>query len=191
MKSFSEDYTFKEAALFSLRLMHLSKLLWRTIENDWENLLKPYDINMSEHHILSMAYSSPYISIMDVAELGSMHVTTAFNFSKMLNRKGYLQIIKKKSKNKNACIQLTRKGEDLLFEIVRGFKPYENTVFLGALSTKGLYGKLPDFTELVVVMRNIYTKNFITFIDRFSTIVEENLIEEDGVFKRRNEHVIE
>ena len=53
------------------------------------------------------------------------------------------------------------------------------------------YGKLPDFTELVVVMRNIYNKNFITFIDRFSTIIEGSLIKEDGLLKRRNKHVIE
>lgn len=190
MRSFSEDYTLKEAVLFNLQFMQLSKIIWKTIENDWENLLKPFEININEHHILSMAYSSPYISIMELAEVGSMHVTTAFNFSKRLQQKGYVQITKKKIKNKNTCVELTKKGEDLLFEILKNFKPYENAMFLGALSTKQLYGKLPDFTELVVIMRNIYNKNFIMHIDRFLTTIEENLIEENGVLKRRNKHVI-
>ncbi|WP_370511588.1 MarR family transcriptional regulator [Priestia megaterium] len=61
-------------------------------------------------HILSMAYNAPYISIMELAEFGSMHMTTAFNFSKRLKQKGYLRIIEKKVKRKNTCIEL-QKGE--------------------------------------------------------------------------------
>ncbi|MGW9100424.1 HTH-type transcriptional regulator Hpr [Priestia megaterium] len=190
MKSFSEDYTFKEAALFSLHLMQLSKILWRTVENDWEKLLKPFGININEHQILCMAYSSPYISIMELAELGSMHITTAFNFSKKLKQKGYLQITKKKFKNKNTCIELTKKGENLLFDIVRNYKPHENAVFLGALSAKDLYGKLPNLTELVTLMRNVYDENLLTLIDRCSTTIEEELIEKDGILKRKNDDFV-
>ncbi|MBE2978060.1 HTH-type transcriptional regulator Hpr [Priestia megaterium] len=184
MKSFSEDYTLKEATLFSLQLMQLSKIFWRRIENDWENLLKPFGININEHQILSMAYSSPYISITELAELGSMHITTAFNFSKKLKQKGYLRIIKNKTKKKNTCIELTKRGEELLIEILKNFKPHENQVFLGAFSNKSLYGKLPNFTELVTLMRNIYGGNLIALIDCCSSIIERNLIEEDGVLKR-------
>lgn len=184
MKSFSEDYTLKEATLFSLQLMQLSKIIWRTIENDWENLLKPFGININEHQILSMAYSSPYISITELAELGSMHITTAFNFSKRLKQKGYLRLIKNKAKKKNTCIELTKTGEDLLVEILKSFKPHENEIFLGALSTKKLYGKLPNFTELLTLMRNIYGEDLITLIDYCSSSIERNLIEEDGVLKK-------
>jgi len=184
MKSFSKDYTLKEATLFSLQLMQLSKILWRTIENDWENLLKAYGININEHHILFVAYSSPYISIMELAELGSMHITTAFNFSKRLKQKGYLRLIKNKAKKKNTCIELTKKGEELLVEILKSFKPHENEIFLGALSTKKLYGKLPNFTELVTLMRNIYGEDLIALIDCCSSSIERNLIEEDGVLKK-------
>lgn len=184
MKSFSEDYTLKEATLFSLQLMQLSKIIWRTIENDWENLLKPFGININEHQILFTAYSSPYISITELAELGSMHITTAFNFSKKLKQKGYLRIIKNKAKKKNTCIELTKRGEELLGEILKNFKPNENEVFLGALSTKNLYGKFPNLNELVTLIRNIYGGNLIALIDRCSSIIERNLIEEDGVLKR-------
>ena len=184
MKSFSKDYKLKEATLFSLQLMQLSKILWRTIENDWENLLKAYGININEHHILFVAYSSPYISIMELAELGSMHITTAFNFSKRLKQKGYLRLIKNKAKKKNTCIELTKKGEELLVEILKSFKPHENEIFLGALSTKKLYGKLPNFTELVTLMRNIYGEDLIALIDCCSSSIERNLIEEDGVLKK-------
>lgn len=184
MKSFSEDYTLKEATLFSLQLMQLSKIIWRTIENDWENLLKPFGININEHQILFTAYSSPYISITELAELGSMHITTAFNFSKKLKQKGYLRIIKNKAKKKNTCIELTKRGEELLGEILNNFKPNENEVFLGALSTKNLYGKFPNLNELVTLIRNIYGGNLIALIDCCSSIIERNLIEEDGVLKR-------
>ncbi|MDI3095040.1 MarR family protease production transcriptional regulator HPr [Priestia megaterium] len=185
MKSFSEDYNFKEATLFSLQLMQLSRILWKTIENDWENLLKPYGININEHHILSITYNSPYISIMELAEVGSMHMTTAFNFSKRLKQKGYLRIIKNRAKKKNTCIELTKSGEELLVKILKNFKPHQSEIFLGALSTKDLYGKLPNFTELVNLMRNIYGENLIALIDCCSSNIERNLIEEDGVLKRK------
>ncbi|MEH7532630.1 HTH-type transcriptional regulator Hpr, partial [Priestia megaterium] len=131
--------------------------------------------------ILCMAHNSPYISIMEIAELGSMHVTTAFNFSKKLRQKGYLQITKKTFKKRTTCIELTKKGEDLLLKVIQNYDPNKNAVFLGALSIKDLYGKLPDFTELVTLIRNIYDEDLITLIDRCSTMIEENLIEEDGI----------
>ncbi len=121
---------------------------------------------------------------MELAELGSMHITTAFNFSKRLKQKGYLRLIKNKAKKKNTCIELTKKGEELLVEILKSFKPHENEIFLGALSTKKLYGKLPNFTELVTLMRNIYGENLIALIDCCSSSIERNLIEEDGVLKK-------
>ncbi|MGG1541998.1 MarR family transcriptional regulator, partial [Priestia megaterium] len=141
-------------------------------------------------HILSMAYNAPYISIMELAEFGSMHMTTAFNFSKRLKQKGYLRIIEKKVKRKNTCIELTKRGEELLLEILKNFKPHENKFFLGALSTKDLYGKLPNFTELITLTRNIYDENLIALMDNYLSMIERNLIEEDRMLKKKIDEVV-
>lgn len=43
---------------------------------------------------------------------------------------------------------------------------------------------MPNLNELVTLIRNIYGGNLIALIDCCSSIIERNLIEEDGVLKR-------
>ena len=52
MKGTFNNYTIKEAFVFSQRMMQLSKALWKAIEKDWEQWIKPYNLNINEHHIL-------------------------------------------------------------------------------------------------------------------------------------------
>ena len=60
--------------------------------------IKPYDLNINEHHILTIAYHLKGASISEIAKFGVMHVSTAFNFSKKLEERGYL-VFSKKEKN--------------------------------------------------------------------------------------------
>ncbi|MER2258795.1 MAG: transcriptional regulator Hpr, partial [Priestia megaterium] len=50
-KTSDQDYSLKEALLFSQRIAQLSKALWKTVEKDWQQWIKPYDLNINEHHI--------------------------------------------------------------------------------------------------------------------------------------------
>ena len=56
MKSGEKDYSVKEAMIFSQRIAQLSKALWKCVEKDWQMWIKPYDLNINEHHILTIAY---------------------------------------------------------------------------------------------------------------------------------------
>ncbi|MEH7529213.1 transcriptional regulator, partial [Priestia megaterium] len=49
-----EDYTMKEAVFFSLKMMQMSKALWRAVEEDVEVLTKPYGINVNEYYIMGL-----------------------------------------------------------------------------------------------------------------------------------------
>ena len=91
----SKHVSVKEAMIFSQRMAQLSKALWKAIEKDWQNWIKPYNLNINEHHILWIAYHLKGASISDIAKFGVMHVSTAFNFSKKLAERGYLQFSKK------------------------------------------------------------------------------------------------
>ena len=86
MNRAEEPYTVKEALLFSQRMAQLSKALWKSIEKDWQQWIKPYDLNINEHHILWIAYQLNGASISEIAKFGVMHVSTAFNFSKSLRK---------------------------------------------------------------------------------------------------------
>ena len=81
-----------EALVFAQKLSLLSKALWKAAEKDWQQWIKPYDLNINEHHILWIAYHLNGASISDVAKFGVMHVSTAFNFSKKLEERGLAHI---------------------------------------------------------------------------------------------------
>lgn len=96
-KTSDQDYSLKEALLFSQRIAQLSKALWKTVEKDWQQWIKPYDLNINEHHILWISYHLNGASISEIAKFGVMHVSTAFNFSKKLEERGLLEFSKKKA----------------------------------------------------------------------------------------------
>lgn len=115
MKSGEKDYSVKEAMIFSQRIAQLSKALWKCVEKDWQMWIKPYDLNINEHHILTIAYHLKGASISEIAKFGVMHVSTAFNFSKKLEERGYLVFSKKKMINEIRTSKLQTKGKNYYF----------------------------------------------------------------------------
>ena len=82
---------------------------------DWQMWIKPYDLNINEHHILTIAYHLKGASISEIAKFGVMHVSTAFNFSKKLEERGYLVFSKKKMINEIRTSKLQTKGKNYYF----------------------------------------------------------------------------
>ena len=165
MKEKFNNYTIKEALFFSQRMMQLSKALWKAIEKDWQQRIKPYDLNINEHHILWITYNLKDASISEIAKLGVMHVSTAFNFSKKLVSRGYLQYSKKENDMRSTYIQLTEKGEELILTTFKNYEPLQNPVIKGALPLHHLYGKFPDFIEIMTIVRNIYGDDFMRIFE--------------------------
>src|SRR6478672_4283526 len=126
-----KQYSMKEAMLFSQRIAQLSKALWKSIEKDWQQWIKPYDLNINEHHILWIAYHLNGASISEIAKFGVMHVSTAFNFSKKLEERGYLEFSKKENDKRNTYIKLTEDGEKILVSLIEDYDPAHNAVFKG------------------------------------------------------------
>ncbi|MCY7433679.1 HTH-type transcriptional regulator Hpr, partial [Bacillus safensis] len=112
MNHSEQPFDVKEALLFSQRMAQLSKALWKSIEKDWQQWIKPYNLNINEHHILWIAYQLKGASISEIAKFGVMHVSTAFNFSKKLEERGFLKFSKKLNDKRNTYIELTPKGEE-------------------------------------------------------------------------------
>ena len=111
------------------KLSQLGKALWKAIEKDWQQWIKPYDLNINEHHILWIAYHLHGASISDIAKFGVMHVSTAFNFSKKLEERGYLTFSKKIEDKRNTYIQLTEKGEKLVIELLENYDPNKHSFY--------------------------------------------------------------
>lgn len=188
MKKEETQYSIKDAMIFSQRVAQLSKALWKSIEKDWQQWIKPYDLNINEHHILWIAYHLKGASISEIAKFGVMHVSTAFNFSKKLEERGLLQFSKKENDKRNTYIELTEKGEEILLKLTEDYNPSNNAVYNGALPLKELYGKFPDMLEVMCIIRNIYGDDFMQIFERSFKNLEDEFIEIDGkLYKRVDE----
>lgn len=173
-----ELYTMKEAMLFAQRVAQLSKALWKAVEKDWQNWIKPYDLNINEHHILWISYHLKGASISDVAKFGVMHVSTAFNFSKKLEERGLLKFSKRDDDKRNTYVELTDEGCELIVKMNENYHNTEHSILEGSLPLKELYGRFPEFLDVMAVIRNIYGDDFIeifehsfkNFKDGFDTI---------------------
>lgn len=179
MKSGEKSYSIKEAMIFSQRIAQLSKALWKSVEKDWQQWIKPYDLNINEHHILWIAYHLKGASISEIAKFGVMHVSTAFNFSKKLEERGLLIFSKKEDDKRNTYIEITEKGEELLLQLMEEYDPESNSVFNGALALRNFYGKFPENIELMAILRNVYGQDFIDIFEKSLDNIEDSFIEHD------------
>ncbi|KOP81643.1 HTH-type transcriptional regulator Hpr [Cytobacillus solani] len=178
-------YSIKEAMIFSQRIAQLSKALWKTIEKDWQQWIKPYDLNINEHHILWISYHLKGASISDVAKFGVMHVSTAFNFSKKLEERGLLKFSKKESDKRNTYIELTAAGESILLSLMETYDPDQNAVYSGAKPLRDLYGKFPDIIEIMAIVRNIYGDDFMEIFEKSFANLENDFVEEEGKLTKK------
>ncbi|WP_416828669.1 HTH-type transcriptional regulator Hpr [Ectobacillus polymachus] len=179
MNNGEKSYSVKEALIFNQRICQLSKALWKSVEKDWQQWIKPYDLNINEHHILSIAYHLKGASISEIAKFGVMHVSTAFNFSKKLEERGLLVFSKKEDDKRNTYIEITEKGEELILNLLEEYVPEQNSVLNGALALREFYGKFPENIELIAILRNIYGQDFIDIFEKSLENIEENFIEKD------------
>ncbi|MGE7919940.1 HTH-type transcriptional regulator Hpr [Viridibacillus sp. NPDC093762] len=162
----SEDlYTVREAMLYSQRIAQLSKALWKAAEKDWQAWIKPYDLNINEHHVLWIASNLQGASISDIAKFGVMHVSTAFNFSKNLEERGLLAFSKRNDDKRNTYVELTEKGKSLLVELTENYKRSKQSVLEGSLPLKEMYGKFPELLDLMAIIRNIYGDDFMDIFE--------------------------
>lgn len=175
-----KGYSIKEAMLFSQRIAQLSKALWKSIEKDWQQWIKPFDLNINEHHILWIAYHLKGASISEIAKFGVMHVSTAFNFSKKLEERELLEFSKKENDKRNTYVKLTPKGEDILLKLMETYDPTKNAVLTGAYPLKNLYGKFPEIIEMMCIIRNIYGDDFMEIFERSFTNLEVEFTEKGG-----------
>ncbi|WP_313799199.1 HTH-type transcriptional regulator Hpr [Cytobacillus sp.] len=178
-------YSIKEAMIFSQRIAQLSKALWKTIEKDWQQWIKPYDLNINEHHILWISYHLKGASISDVAKFGVMHVSTAFNFSKKLEERGLLKFSKKESDKRNTYIELTDAGESILLSLMETYDPDKNAVYSGARPLRDLYGKFPDIIEIMAIVRNIYGDDFMEIFEKSFSNLENDFVEIEGKLSKK------
>jgi MarR family transcriptional regulator, protease production regulatory protein HPr len=175
-----QKYSPKEAMIFSQRVAQMSKALWKAVEKDWQQWIKPYDLNINEHHILWISYHLKGATISDIAKFGVMHVSTAFNFSKKLEERGLLQFYKKDDDRRNTYVAVSEEGEKLLLEMNQHYYDSKHGILEGSMPIKELYGKFPEFLEVMSVVRNIYGEDFMEIFERGFSNIKESYDDSSG-----------
>ncbi|MGM7700157.1 HTH-type transcriptional regulator Hpr [Pseudalkalibacillus sp. Hm43] len=175
-----KDFSMKEAMMFSHKVAQISKAMWKCVEKDWQGWIKPFGLNINEHHILWIAYHLEGASISDISKYGVMHVSTAFNFSKKLEEQGYLTFSKKENDKRNTYVKLTESGRDLLLRTIEAYEPEEYGIFGASLKIRELYGKFPEFDELMAVIRSVYGNEFMSILDTTVTKIDQEFDEVNG-----------
>jgi len=175
-----QNYSPKEAMIFSQRVAQMSKALWKAVEKDWQQWIKPYDLNINEHHILWISYHLQGATISDIAKFGVMHVSTAFNFSKKLEERGYLRFYKKDDDRRNTYVAVTDEGERLILEMNENYYNSKHGILEGSLPIKNLYGKFPEFLEVMSVVKNIYGEDFMEIFERGFENIKESYDDSTG-----------
>jgi MarR family protease production transcriptional regulator HPr len=150
-----------EKLLYTHRISQLSKALWKTIEKDWQNWIKPYDLNINEHHILIIIRNLEKATISQVSQYGVMHVSTVFNFAKNLEKRGYLTMPKSEYDKRNTYLELTQKGKDVLYETYTAYSGIDNRIYDAAEEYKDSMFTLPHFNDITFMVGQIYGKDFI------------------------------
>lgn len=169
----------KEAMIYSQRVAQMSKALWKAVEKDWQQWIKPYDLNINEHHILWIAHHLQGATISDVAKFGVMHVSTAFNFSKKLEERGYLNFFKKEDDRRNTYVAVTEEGQLLLDNMNENYYDSSHGILEGSLQMKSIYGKFPEYLEVMSVLRNIYGEDFMEIFERGFKRIDNSFTKED------------
>ncbi|HHY74452.1 MAG TPA: HTH-type transcriptional regulator Hpr [Bacillus bacterium] len=180
MKREDIQYSMKEAILFSQKIAQLSKALWKSVEKDWQQWIKPFDLNINEHHILWIAYHLKGASISEIAKFGVMHVSTAFNFSKKLEERGLLEFSKKEDDKRNTYVELTEEGEQILLKSMEAYDASGYDAYKAALPLRELYGKFPEMVEFMCIVRNIYGDDFMQIFERSFENLNQEFVEENG-----------
>jgi len=185
-----QEYSIQEALLYSHKMAQLSKALWKAIEKDWQHWIKPFNLNINEHHILWIAYQLNGASVSEVSKFGVMHVSTAFNFSKKLEERGLLTFSKKENDKRNTYIQLTEEGDRLFLETMKSYNPEENSLIQGSNPLKKIYGKMPEFLELYALIREIYGSEYMDILERSLNNIESDFEQEDKLAAHISEDVL-
>lgn len=189
MNHSEQPFDVKEALLFSQRMAQLSKALWKSIEKDWQQWIKPYNLNINEHHILWIAYQLKGASISEIAKFGVMHVSTAFNFSKKLEERGFLKFSKKLNDKRNTYIELTPKGEETFHKLLEDYDPARTGIVKGAQPLHDIYGKFPEILEMMCIIRNIYGEDFMEIFEKSFSNIEKDFLNERGKVTKKSEEL--
>lgn len=163
----------REAIFYSHKMAQLSKALWKAIEKDWQDWIKPFQLNINEHHILWIAYHLKGASISEISKYGVMHVSTAFNFSKKMEKRGLLQFSKRENDKRNTYVELTAEGVELLEATLNEYTPEDNSVLRGVMPMTEMYGKLPEFLDLSALIKEIYGDEYMEILERSLENIEE------------------
>ena len=85
---------------------------------------------------------------------------------------------KKEDDRRNTYVSVTDEGEKLILEMNENYYDTEHGILDGSLPIKDIYGKFPEFLEVMSVVRNIYGEDFMEIFERGFKRIENTFDDE-------------
>lgn len=150
------------------KIFQLSKAFWKIVEKDWNDWLGKSGININEHNTLLVAYSKGGCTVTDIASLGTMHISTAVNFSKSLEKKGLLTLEKNNEDKRVTMVYITDKGRELVEDIETQWEPSESLLYDAVEEIEDVFGSKPNFGDVQAIVKNFYGDEVLEHIRHFN-----------------------
>ncbi|MGY3777510.1 HTH-type transcriptional regulator Hpr [Isobaculum melis] len=163
-----ESYPKNSRNNYHHKIFQLSKAFWKIVEKDWNDWLSKSGLNINEHNTLLVAYSKECCTITDIALLGTMHISTAVNFSKSLEKKGLLRLEKNNEDKRVTMVYITEKGRKLVEDIEAQWEPNKSLFYDAVGEIEEVYGSKPHFGDIQAIVKNFYGDEVLDHIRHFN-----------------------
>lgn len=141
-------------------IFQIAKAFWFSVEQDWHQQLKDFDLTINEYMILAVLSEENHLTISEIAAQGFMHISTAMNLCRRMAQKDLLFLEKNEHDKRITVVELKDKGQSLVEQVHQDLDFSDGAIEKSTKKIEQLVGIQPTFNDLRSVICNVYGKKF-------------------------------
>ncbi|MGY3778968.1 transcriptional regulator, SarA/Rot family [Isobaculum melis] len=158
----TNEESMTKLALFQKQqnIFRIAKAFWFSVEQDWHQQLKDFDLTINEYMILVVLFEENHLTISEIAAQGFMHISTAMNLCRRMAQKELLFLEKNEHDKRITVVELKEKGRKLVEQVHQELDFSEAVIEKSTKKIEHMIGIQPTFNDLRSVIRDVYGKKF-------------------------------
>ncbi|MGY3778534.1 MarR family winged helix-turn-helix transcriptional regulator [Isobaculum melis] len=148
-------------------LYYLSKVFGRILETDFEEICHENGITSKIYDVLTVLKQKQTCSVSEIAQLGLMHISSAMNNCKSLEKDGLVKLMKDQQDSRVTNVALTAAGEEFIDKITGQMKHADFSIGEILDSAEHDIGIKPSFVDLHHIVHHYCDKETMNYISGF------------------------
>lgn len=148
-------------------LYYLSKVFGRILENDFEEICHENGITSKIYDVLTVLQQKQVCSVSEIAQLGLMHISSAMNNCKALEKKGLVKLMKDHQDSRVTNVELTPTGKEFIERIMGKMQHADFSIGEILDNAENEIGIKPSFVDLHHIVHHYCDKETMRYISRF------------------------